>query len=42
MKKKTFTVCGMPYEEYQEMKYKMLEKAFMKAHGWKENEYETK
>ena len=42
MKKKNFTVCGMSYGEYQKIKYKMLEKAFMKAHGWEENEYKTK
>ena len=42
MEKKNFTVCGMSYKEYQERKYKMLERAFMEANGWKEDEYESK
>jgi hypothetical protein len=42
MENKKFEVMGMSYEEYRKMKYRMLEKAFMKANGWDEDEYEEK
>ena len=45
MKRKNFTVCGMPYEEYLKFKYKYTAKAIkavMEANGWKEDEYESK
>ena len=42
MENKKFKVMGISYEEYQEMKYRMLEKALMEANGWKEDEYESK
>lgn len=42
MENKKFKVMGMSYEEYREMKYRTLVKAFMEANGWKEDEYESK
>lgn len=36
---KKYKILGMSYEEYQERKQNQIEKAFMKAMGWKENEY---
>ena len=42
MENKKFKVMGMSYEEYCKMKYNMMVKAFMKANGWKEDEYRSK